>query len=144
MIAAAAKPVSERRRFITFVVTGGMSAVFNLGTRALCSTVMPYELAIAVGYLVGMTVAFLLARRFVFEAASGSTHGQYGRFAIVNVVSFLITLGVSVGLARGLFPRIGMHWHAEDVAHFIGVASPTVLSYYAHKHFSFGTRGTAA
>ena len=144
MTAVAAKPVSERRRFVTFVATGGTSAIFNLGTRALCSTVMPYELAIAVGYLVGTTVAFLLARRFVFDGGGGSAHGQYGRFALVNVMGFLITLCVSVGLARGLFPRIGMTWHPEDVAHFIGVGSPTIISYYAHKHFSFAERKARA
>jgi putative flippase GtrA len=138
------KAMSEQRRFVTFIATGATSAVFNLATRAACSTVMPYEAAIAVAYVVGMTIAFLLARRFVFDVGATSTHGQYGRFALVNVMSFLVTLGVSVGLARGLFPAIGMTWRSEDIAHFIGVGSPAVLSYYAHKHFSFGERKARA
>ena len=59
---------------------------------------------------------------------------------MVNVMSFLVVLGVSVGLADYAFPAIGMTWHAHDVAHLIGVLSPIVLSFYAHKHFSFARR----
>jgi putative flippase GtrA len=36
-----------------------------------------------------------------------------------------------------VFPWMAFHWHPEDVAHLIGVASPIFVSYYAHKHFSF-------
>jgi putative flippase GtrA len=64
--------------------------------------------------------------------------GEFLRFAIVNAVSFLVVLAVSVGLAEWLLPAIGWRWHREDVAHLVGVMSPILLSYYAHKHFSFG------
>ena len=44
---------------------------------------------------------------------------------------------VSVGLTRFIFPAIGLAWHAETVAHVIGVAVPVFTSYLGHKHFSF-------
>jgi len=130
----------EGKRFASFVVTGGIAAGVNLGTRWVLSHVMAYELAVALAYLVGMTTAYLLARRFVFEAGGKSWYVEYLRFATVNVFSFLVVLGVSVGLARYGFPAIGMTWYAEDVAHLVGVISPIALSYYAHKHFSFGQK----
>jgi putative flippase GtrA len=129
--------VGEGRRFASFIVTGGIAAAVNLVTRWGLSLVVPYELAVALAYLVGMTTAFLLARRYVFDAGGASWLVEYGRFAMVNVMSFFIVLGVSVGLARYGFPAIGMTWHAEDLAHLIGVISPIAISYYAHKHFSF-------
>ena len=41
-------------------------------------------------------------------------------------------------LVRLLFPAIDFKWHPEEVGHLIGVMSPVLNSYYAHKHFSFG------
>lgn len=130
----------EGKRFASFVVTGGIAALANLGSRWLLSHVMDYPWAVTLAYLVGMTTAYLLARAFVFKPAGGRWQGEFARFAMVNAVSFLVVLGVSVGLADWLLPAIGWRWHAEDVAHLVGVASPIVLSYYAHKHFSFGQR----
>lgn len=132
---------AEAQRFVSFVVTGGIAAGVNVVSRWLLSFVTFYEAAITIAYLVGMTTAFLLARRFVFAPTTGGWLREYGRFALVNVFSFAQVLLVSDLLARLLFPAIGFTWHAHDVAHLIGVMSPIVLSYYAHKHFSFGARG---
>jgi putative flippase GtrA len=138
---------AERRRFVRFVVTGGIAALANLGSRWLFSQAMVYAVAVSLAYLVGMGTAYLLARAYVFRpvgvAGARARTGEFMRFAMVNVVSFLVVLGVSVGLADWLLPVIGWRWHVEEVAHLAGVMSPIVLSYYAHKHFSFGTQTTA-
>lgn len=128
----------EARRFASFLVTGGIAAGVNLLSRWAMSHVMSYALAIVLAYLMGMTTAYLLARRFVFTTGSAGWRQEFGRFALVNVVSALVVLGISIGLARFVFPTLGFVWHAEDVAHLIGVASPIVMSYFAHKHYSFG------
>jgi putative flippase GtrA len=130
---------AETLRFVSFVVTGGVSASCNLGTRFLLSRVMRYEFAVSLAYLVGMIVAFVLARSFVFEKSERDWHAQLGRFAIVNVFGFAQVCLVSVGLVRLVFPWLAFHWHPEDVGHLIGVASPVFVSYYAHKHFSFSS-----
>lgn len=130
---------AEGKRFAGFVVTGGIAALANLVSRWLLSHVVDYPLAVTLAYLVGMTTAYLLARTYVFRPTGGRWQHEFGRFAMVNAVSFLVVLGISVGLADWLLPAIGWRWHAEDVAHLVGVMSPIVLSYYAHKHFSFGS-----
>ena len=61
----------------------------------------------------------------------------YGRFTLVNLVAFVQVLLVSEGLVRLLFPAIGLRWHPQEIGHLIGVRSPIVTSYYAHKHFTF-------
>src|ERR1700744_355770 len=75
---------SETLRFASFVVTGGISAACNLGARYLMSRMMRYEFAVLFAYLIGMVVAFVLARTFVFESNERGWHSQLGRFAIVN------------------------------------------------------------
>ena len=128
----------EARRFSAFVLTGGVAAACNVGTRILLSRVMRYEAAVALAYLAGMLVAFELSRRFVFNRNHDRAwHVQLMRFGTVNCVSFLQVWLVSVGLLRLVFPRIHVTWRPETVAHLIGVASPILVSYYAHKHFSF-------
>lgn len=136
--AAAGAKVGERRQFIGFVLTGGIAAGVNLGSRWLLSLALPYALAVSLAYLVGMLTAFVLARVYVFRPEGKAWAAQLGRFALVNVGSYLVVLGVSLGLARVVLPAMGWTWHAEDVAHLVGVASPIVLSYFAHKRFSFG------
>jgi putative flippase GtrA len=127
----------EALRFASFAITGGIAAVCNLGSRILFSRVMRYEIAVAFAYFVGMVVAFVLARSFVFEKNQTGWHIQLGRFLIVNMFGFVQVWIVSIGLVRMLFPWLGFRWHPEDVAHLLGVASPITMSYYAHKHFSF-------
>jgi putative flippase GtrA len=127
----------EALRFVSFAVTGGIAAVCNLGSRILFSRVVRYEIAVAFAYLVGMVAAFVLARSFVFEKSETGWHIQLGRFLVVNMFGFAQVWLVSIGLVRMFFPRLGFHWHPEDVAHLLGVASPILISYYAHKHFSF-------
>ena len=127
---------SERARFLTFVATGGIAAGVNVLARIGFERVMSYEAAVVPAYLVGMATAFVLARLLVFEA-SGTVGGQAARFAMVNALAFAQVWVVSVGLARLLLPALGFGWHAELVAHLVGVASPVVSSYFLHKHFSF-------
>jgi putative flippase GtrA len=131
------EPVSERARFLRFLATGGIAAGVNVGSCWLLGFVMSYEMAVTLAYLAGMTTAFVLARTFVFEGRGGGVATQYSRFALVNAVAFAQVWLVSVGLARGLFPAIGYTFHADTVAHVIGVGSPILTSYIGHKHISF-------
>lgn len=128
------------RQFATFLLTGGIAALANLAARWALSHAMSYAAAVTLAYLIGMTVAFLLARSFVFTNRVAHWRHEYARFALVNMVSLLVVLGVSVGLLDIVLPAIGWRWHAAEVAHLVGVASPILLSYHGHKRFSFGRR----
>jgi putative flippase GtrA len=144
--------LSERARLLRFLLTGGASAAVAAVARWLLDLVLSYEAAVALSYLFGMTVAFVLARLFVFGSPDSAradwsgARGEYARFALVNAVAFAQVWLVSVGLARLLFPAVGFEWHADTVAHLIGLASPVWTSYLGHKHFSFrvGSAGGAA
>ncbi len=122
---------------VRFLIVGGFSAFVNLLSRWLLNFVMGYSAAILLGYLCGMVTAFILFRRYVFPVSRLDTATEARRFVIVNIVALIQVWAVSVFLAEWLFPRIGLVSHAHDIAHFIGVAVPTVTSYLGHKHYSF-------
>jgi putative flippase GtrA len=131
--------LSEKTQFVLFLLTGGFAAGVNIVTRLLLQRFMSYEAAVSLAFIVGLTTGFILAKVFVFKPTGGGTHGQFVRFALVNGVAFIQVWGISVGLARIVFPALGFTWQAETVAHVIGVLSPVVTSYILHKRFSFRT-----
>ena len=131
----------ERKRFALFLFAGGTAALVNILSRIAFNWLMPYEVAIVVAYLCGMTTAYLLNKRFVFASSGRGIASEYTRFALVNLAAVAQVWIVSVGLARLAFPAIGFTWHAETVAHVIGVAIPVFTSYLGHKHFSFAAKG---
>ena len=118
-------------------MVGGFSALVNLTVRYLLNFIMSFETAVLLAYLAGMATAFIFSRRYVFASSGRKAHDEMVRFAIVNLFAVIQVWLISVGLARHGFPAIGLGWHAEDLAHLIGVAAPTVTSYFGHRHFSF-------
>jgi putative flippase GtrA len=124
-------------RFVRFLLTGGCAALVNLGSRYALNLFMSFEAAVAMAYLFGMVTAYVLARVFVFEKSGLAVATEFRRFVIVNLLSLAIVWVVSVGLAFYVFPAVGFRWHAEDVAHLIGVLSPSVVAYFAHKRYTF-------
>lgn len=127
-------------QFLRFLVSGGIAAVVNLACRYALNRYMPFGTAVVLAYLVGMVVAYALARRFVFAASGRPIGSEIRRFALVNVLSLALVWLVSVGLARLIFPAIGVTWHAEDLSHLIGVAVPTISSFFGHRLYTFGQR----
>jgi putative flippase GtrA len=128
---------SERTRFIRFLAVGGFAAVVNVTARYLLNFAMGYSAAIVVAYLIGMTTAFILSKRLVFERSSLGTRIELLRFALVNVAAIAQVWAVSIGLAEWLLPWMGIETYRYDIAHIIGVAVPAVTSYLGHKHYSF-------
>jgi putative flippase GtrA len=126
------------REFLRFLATGGIAALVNLLSRYALNKFLSFEVAVALAYLVGMLTAFVLARRFVFAAGEATQSVQLRRFALVNVFSLALAWCTSVVLARHVFPALGFQWHADDVAHFIGVAAPVGASYFGHRAYTFG------
>jgi putative flippase GtrA len=126
------------RQFLTFLLVGGFAAFVNWLSRFYLNDFMSFSAAIVLAYLVGMTTAFVLSRLIVFERSGRSVHSDFLRFAIVNVFAVIQVWLISVALARWLMPWAGFTWHAEEIAHAVGVAAPIVTSYLGHRHFTFG------
>jgi putative flippase GtrA len=125
------------RSFVLFIAVGALSAGINIGARIVFNLFVPFALAIILAFAVGLTTAFVLNKIIVFQSTGGSIATQYVRFALVNLVALFQVWIVSMSLARILFPSIGFSFHPDTIAHLIGVASPALTSYWAHREFSF-------
>jgi putative flippase GtrA len=132
-----------RRRFLIFLVVGGVAALINVAARFLLSQVMSFEVAIIVAYVVAMLTAYILSRLFVFEASGRSVGDELSRFAVVNVIAIAQVWLVTLALNYHVLPWTGWPYDHELTAHLIGVASPVFTSYLGHKYFSFGSRKDA-
>ncbi|MEC5385598.1 GtrA family protein [Uliginosibacterium sp. H3] len=124
-------------QFVRFLFAGGVAAAANYGSRFAFSLWCSYEVAIVLAYLVGMTVAFLLMRAYVFDARTGKLAPQVLKFIAVNILAVLQTLLISIVLARWGLPALGVTQHVEALAHLIGVLVPVVTSYAGHRLATF-------
>ena len=127
----------RRSQFLRFLIVGGLAAVANFVARIVLNQWLPYAVAIVLAYLIGMAVAFLLNRRYVFPDAANRAHHQIFWFTVVNLFALLQTLLVSLLLAEVLLPRFGLAWHSKEIAHAAGIVVPVFTSFIGHKHLSF-------
>lgn len=124
-------------QFRRFLVTGGIAASLNVGSRMIFDLFMPYSAAIVLAYLTGMVTAYLLARRYVFTDSERHHAESTVRFAIVNAFGIAQTWLVSIALGDHLLPSLGITSHAHDLAHLAGVAAPVFTSFVAHRRWTF-------
>lgn len=124
------------RQFAIFLLTGGVAALVNFGSRMLYSLAMPFSPAIILAYLTGMVTAFVLAKIFVFKDSAQSTGQSFFRFTVVNVAAVAQTWAVSMVLVKSL-PLWGVEQFVPEIAHGVGVIVPVFTSFLGHKYWSF-------
>lgn len=125
------------RQFAIFLVTGGIAAAVNFGTRIVFNFWLDYSSAILLAYLCGMITAFVLAKLFVFPGGAQAVHRSALFFVLVNLVAVAQTWLVSVTLARFVLPYLGVRQFVPEIAHACGVVVPVFTSYFGHKYWSF-------
>lgn len=124
------------RQFLGFLLTGGLAAAVNFGSRILYNRWLDFSSAVVLAYLTGMVTAFILARRFVFTEGSQTVQRSAMFFVMVNGVAVLQTWGISMALYY-LLPIAGITRWVPEIAHAVGVIVPVFTSYLGHKKFSF-------
>lgn len=120
-----------------FLVTGGIAAAVNFGSRILYSVWLDFSSAVILAYMTGMVTAFLLAKVFVFKDSQQSVHKSALYFGLVNLVAIAQTWAISMALAYYALPGLGITSFTKEIAHAVGVAFPVFTSYLGHKHWSF-------
>lgn len=133
--------MTGHRQIITFVFCGGLAACANMGARWVLSHWLPFEVSIVIAYCIGMVTGFLLFKIVVFTSAHSQNFlKEIVWYIIINILSLAQTLGLSILLAKYIFPKVNMHVYPEDIAHMIGVGIPVITSYLGHKYLTFGAK----
>lgn len=109
----------------------------NFGSRFLYNHWFSYSTSIILAYLNGMIIAFILAKLLVFTSSQQTLHRSVLFFVLINLLAVLQTWLVSMGLNYYLFPKVGMHYYPDVLAHAIGIIIPVFSSYLGHKYLSF-------
>lgn len=129
--------VFANRQFMVFVLSCGVAAGVNFGSRMVLGLWMSYAWSIVVAYGFGIVTAYILCRLFVFEAKRNNTWQQMGYFCLVNGFAIILTLVVSLLLYHYVLGFIQRPFVREEVAHFVGICAPLLTSYWGHKYLSF-------
>jgi putative flippase GtrA len=122
---------------VRFLAAGGLAAAANVLSRVVFSYFFPLSAAVVLAYLVGMAVAFVLMRRFVFPPGRLQVHRQVVVFVLVNLAAAVQTLVVTLLLAKFVLPSLGLRRNVDLISHIVGVCVPIVTSFVGHKRWSF-------
>ncbi len=128
---------ANRYRFFRFLLSGGLAATINIGSRYELSGLIGFRAAVLAAFCFGVSSAWILSRLWVFGPSQRHWATEFGRFLTVNLVALPQTWIISVLLAEWALPAMGVTQGAELAGHVIGVIFPVFTSYLAHKHFSF-------
>ncbi len=122
---------------VRFILVGGAAALINWLVRFPLSYVMPFAAAVAVANIIGMMLGFVSYRLFVFPDSTRLIAHQVRDFIVVNLVSMIVVVLVSVLCADFLLPLLGWYWQTEAISHAVGIAAGAVSNYFGHRQFSF-------
>lgn len=123
-------------QLLRFVATGGVSAVVDFGLLVLLMAVgLEHTPAKALSFIAGTTTAYLINRRWTFQAAPSKR-----RFAAV-VVLYGLTFALQVGLFAVLYPWVlgltGNILAAQAVAFVIAQGVATTVNFIVQRGVIF-------
>lgn len=116
-----------------FVVTGGFSAVVDYGLYILLNTVFGVQLDLAktAGWIAGTTTAYLLNRRWTFQAPPSGK-----RLAAVWAL-YITTFVVQVGINHVLVAVLAETWWQKPLAFIVAQGTATVINFVVQRAVIF-------
>ena len=125
-------PVDLKTQVLRFLVTGGLSAIVDFGLYfLLLSNGMDVRLAKSIGFIAGTTSAYLINRRWTFQAPPSRA-----RFAAV-VALYAVTFGVQVGINTVLYDVLPESNLNVLVAFVIAQGTATVINFVVQRMVIF-------
>jgi len=123
-----------RTQLIRFVLIGGLSAVVDFGTYQLMLHFGVYiHLAKAISFVLGTTTAYVLNRRWTFQAGGGGK--QFASVFGLYALTFAVQLGVNA-LVLTFVPE--SFW-GTTIAYVIAQGTATVINFIVQRTLIFRT-----
>ncbi len=121
--------VDLKTQIIRFTLTGGLSALVDFGLYVLLLNVLglPVSVAKSIGFIAGTTTAYLINRRWTFQAPPSRA-----RFAAV-VALYATTFAVQVGINQVLYYAIGEQWWRVPLAFVVAQGTATVINFVVQR-----------
>ncbi|MGL6234104.1 MAG: GtrA family protein [Segniliparus sp.] len=117
---------------LRFLATGVFSAVVDYGlVMALSQFGVPPNIANIAGFVVGTTVAYLINRRWTFQAEPSAK--RFAQVAALYAVAFLLRTGIFAG-AYALLLSWGLaKFPAESAAWVVAQGTVTVMNFLVQR-----------
>ena len=129
--------------FVKFLAAGGLAALANFAARIAVQPLVGFKAALVVAFFVGLTVAFVLNRAFVFPASGKPLRQEMTWFLVFNLIAFPIIIGGSVLLRDYVFSHVLPARLAEAAAHGVAIMIPVVFNFAAHQLVTFARSKSA-
>jgi putative flippase GtrA len=121
---AEAREVGLLAQITRFVLVGGLSAIVDYGTyQGFLALGVWVHLAKALSFVLGTTCAYLLNRRWTFNAKGGT--GSALKFTMLYTVTFFVNIGVNALMLSILNDFSG----EKSVAWVIAQGTATVINF---------------
>ena len=131
------KIVKDQR--VAFLLVGGANTAFSTGLFIALALAFPHApsfILLSVSWTVSLIAVFFVYRKLVFRV-KGHFWLDLGRFALVNLTSLLINIGLLSLFADLLhFPKIPTQLAITALS--------VIVSYFGHRHFSFRRKNPPA
>lgn len=124
-------------QFARFLVVGGVALTCHWASRFAFNAFVSYGWAIVLAYLVGIVVAFVLNKIYVFPFSTRSLNFEVFFFFLVNVAAFPVVWFVAYALGEWvLAPRMPREV-ALALAHGFAITLPVFVNFALHKFVTF-------
>ena len=124
-------------QFGRFLIVGGIALVLHWLSRFAFNWFMGYGWAIVMAYLIGIGVAFLLNRLFVFPYSDQSLRHEVLWFFLVNTAAFPLVWSVAYVLGDRVLTNWMPQQSAFAVGHGVAIVLPTFANFALHKLITF-------
>jgi putative flippase GtrA len=98
---------------------------------------MSYAAALVAAYAVGMAVAFVLNKRYVFPYSRRPVAAEISFFVLFNLAAFPVVWAIAYMLGERLLPGLLPRQLALALGHGFAVAFPALVNFVLHKSITF-------
>jgi putative flippase GtrA len=142
--------LSLSRQFLRYVLCAGLAAGVNFAAGSVLvdgfgfTTMYRFPLAVALAYIAGMAVNFLLNRQITFRSdRTGLAQARtfivvaLSGLALTIVIAALCRAALGTPLASHILAPLGKLGSPETVSRVAAIGLAAIYSFAAHKYFTF-------
>lgn len=123
-------------QFLLFTLVGLIAALLHWLSRMVFSYWFDFSIAVGLAYFVGMLVAFILNRLYVFPKSVKPLYKQIYVFTITNLVFFPIVWISTIEIHKVLVINKFL-FYTEAIAHAIAISLPMLITFLIYKMLAF-------